>query len=226
MTHTLHRLGSEESLKDDYLVLIMRSKKTGRKVISRKTFSNRGASKFVARMTRRFLERNPKIRPNIRKMLLGIPKVPKLPGVFGDLEVSFLRSLFPYLTAFHNKRDLVIFLNRLKEMGLGSSVVVSGLFSEVDDCLKPIGICPHTVEFSLGIFGKKELLPREEVLWITTMCGHHMISPRLVEKLSNDVKKGRATYEEAARTMGNQCVCGAFNINRAVRLMKAFATAT
>ena len=60
----------------------------------------------------------------------------------------------------------------VEKMNIGSSVVVSGLFSEVDDCSKMIGIRPHTVEFSLGIFGKKALLPNKELLQITTMCGH------------------------------------------------------
>jgi len=156
-------------------------------------------------------------------MLLRIPKVPRFPGVFGDLEKSLMRSVIPPLTIFNNKTDLVYYLKGLRNMNIGSSVVVSGLFSEVDDCLKTIGIRPHTVEFSLGIFGKKELLPKEEVLQITTMCGHHMISPRLVEKLHCDIKKDRITCEEAAGVMAKQCVCKAFNINRAVRLMKALA---
>lgn len=34
---------------------------------------------------------------------------------------------------------------------------------------------PHTVNYSLGVFGKKELLADSDSLAITTMCGHHMI---------------------------------------------------
>lgn len=224
MTHTLHRLGSIESLKDDYIVLIMRSREIDRKAVTRKPVSTFGASRFIRQIISQIWERNPNIRSNIRKMLLSFPKVPEFPGFLGDLQKSLLRSVLPPTTVFNNKADLVFFLKRLKNMNVGLSVIVSGLFSEVDDCLKTIGICPHTVEFSLGIFGKKELLPRERLLRITTMCGHHMISPRLVEKLLYDVKKGRMTYEEAAEVMAKQCVCGAFNIKRGARLMKALAS--
>lgn len=223
MTHTLHRLGSIESLKDDYIVLIMKSREIKHKRVSRKKLSSSGTSNFLKKIISEFSKRDPRVRLNIRKTLLGIPKVPKLPGLFGDIEKSLLTSVLPPLTVFNNKADLTSFLKRLKNMNIGSSVVVSGLFFEVDNCLKTIGLRPHTVEFSLGIFGKKELLPKEELLHITTMCGHHMISPRLVEKLYGDVTKGRITYEKAARVMAKQCVCGAFNIRRAVRLMKGSA---
>jgi len=201
----------------------MESKEIDREFVTSKPLSNSGASKLLRGIIAKFLERNPNVRSNIRRTLLRIPKVPILPGVIGDIEKSVLKSVFPQLSLFNSKEDLMFFLKRLKSMNLGSSVVVSGLFSEVNECLKKMGICPHSVEYSLGIFGNKKLLPKEELLQITTMCGHHMISPKLVEKLCGDVARSRITYEEAAQVMAKQCVCGAFNVNRAVRLMKDFA---
>lgn len=224
MTHTLHRLGSTESLKDDYIVLIVRSREIKREPFTHKPMPSSGASRFLKRMISEFSKRNPNVRSNVRKTLLSVPNVPKFPGVLGELEKSLIRAVVPPLTIFKNKADLISFLKWLRNVNIGSSVVVSGLFSEVDDCLKMIGMRPHTVEFSLGIFGKRELLPREEVLQITTMCGHHMISPRLVEKLHHDIKKDRITCEKAARIMGKQCVCRAFNMDRAVRLLKGLST--
>ncbi len=223
MTHTLHRLGDIKSLKGDYIVLIMESREIDREPLTPKSLSGSAASKFLKQTIGKFLKRNPNVRSNIKKVILRIPKIPRFPGVLGYIEKSLLKSVLPQLSLFNTKADLMFFLKQLKNLNVGASVVVSGLFSEVDDCLKLIGICPHTVELSLGIFGKKELLPKEELLLMTTMCGHHMISPKLVEKLCADVRRDIITYEEAAEVMAKQCVCGAFNINRAVGLMKAFA---
>lgn len=217
MTHTLHRLGSNESLKDDYIVLIMKNRLPGRVNTPSSNFTK---NKTLGQIIKGFPERHPKMRSIVKAMRWNVARVPKFPGALGENEMPLLRSALPYTAVFNNKADLMVFLKRLKKLDIGQSVVVSGLFSEVHGSLKEIGICPHTVEFSLGIFGNKSLLPKEQLLQITTMCGHHLISPRLVEKLCFDVKKGRMTYEEAAQTMAKRCFCGAFNTKRAVRLMK------
>jgi hypothetical protein len=161
----------------------------------------------------RFLSVSPHVRLRSQEVLSRIPFVNK-----GS---SLLRSEgIRGLTIFNDKSELIKFLKRLKDLNIGSSVVVSGLFSEVDDGLKKIGLCPHTVQYSLGIFGKTELLPDEQILEITTMCGHHLISPRLVEKLAEDVKNQKITPEKAARVMAKLCTCGAFNVRRATELVR------
>ena len=99
--------------------------------------------------------------------------------------------------------------------------MVSGLFKDINDCLKRINIKPHTVQLSLGVFGRKDRLPDEKILEVTTMCGHHLISPMLVEKLVLSVKNKRMTPEDAAEILGRQCICGAFNKARAVKLFKS-----
>lgn len=201
MTHTLHRQGSVESLKEDYAVLTvgavgadipfrtyrarLRRKFPGVYTIVKKAFSNPG----ILKMFRTIKKRKP----------VGAYRQP----------------------VFNNKEELTRYLKELKERNTGKSVVVSGLFDEVNDCLRELKISPHTVQFSLGIFGKKELLPKKEVLEITTMCGHHVISPRLVEKLVSDIKEGKITSEEAVRVMNRQCVCGVFNKARACKLIEA-----
>jgi len=124
---------------------------------------------------------------------------------------------------FNSKKELASYLKELKERNMGKSVVVSGLIGEVNDCLKELDLSPHTIQFSLGIFGKTELLPKEEILEITTMCGHHMISPRLVEKLASDMKNGKVSGEEAVRVISKQCVCDVCNRSRARKLLEALA---
>jgi len=198
MTHTLHRQGSVESLKQDYTVLIadipfrtyrarLRRKFPGVYIIIKKTLSNVGILKML-----RIIE---------RKKPVGAYRQP----------------------VFNNKEELTRYLKDLKERNIGKSVVVSGLFDEVNDCLNKLNLSPHTVQFSLGIFGKKELLPKREVLEITTMCGHHMISSRLVEKLTSHIRDGKTTIEEAVGVMNKQCICGVFNKARACKLIEAFA---
>jgi len=122
--------------------------------------------------------------------------------------------------ALTSREELRSYVKRLKERNTGRSVVVSGLFDEVNSCLKELNICPHTVQLSLGCFGKTELLPSEEVLEMTTMCGHHMVSSRLVEKLVSDAGKGKITREEAAQLMARLCTCGVFNEVRAARTIE------
>jgi len=200
MTHTLHRQGDVESLREDYVVLIL-----GKDI---------PFSPYRMRFSRRF----PRIYEIVKKAFLNM-------GILKMLRI--INRIKPGRTqegpVFNDKKELASYLKRLKERNLGKSVVVSGLFDEVNDCLKGINLSPHTVQFSLGIFGKKELLPRQEILEVTTMCGHHMISPRLAERLASDVRDGKLSREEAVRVLSKQCVCGICNKTRASKLIEALA---
>ncbi|MDK2854969.1 MAG: hypothetical protein PWQ41_49 [Bacillota bacterium] len=85
------------------------------------------------------------------------------------------------------------------------------------------GVTPHTINYSLGVWGRRDKLPSDDILAITTMCGHHMISPRLVEKLIIEVKQGRFTPREAALKLSSFCHCGIFNHIRAEKLIRRYA---
>lgn len=124
---------------------------------------------------------------------------------------------------FTSAEDLTGMLKDLKKADLGLSVVVSGLLDVVDECCRKAGIQRHTVEFSLGIWGKTERLPSDDVLEVTTMCGHGMISPKLVESVVADVHAGKITAEAAGRALALQCTCGIFNPARAGSLIAAMA---
>ena len=76
---------------------------------------------------------------------------------------------------------------------------------------------------SLGVWGKTELLPSKEVLEITTMCGHAMVAANWVEKMIEDIKKGKTTPEKAAEKLAKPCECGIFNPTRAAELLAAAA---
>jgi len=110
----------------------------------------------------------------------------------------------------------------LKEANLGMSVVVSGLYDEVSAMSHDIGVKPHTVFASIGVWGKTKLLPeRGEVLDIITMCGHGMVSRYLVTKLAKDVQTKKISSDEAARTMAKCCTCGIFNVERCKELIES-----
>ena len=55
----------------------------------------------------------------------------------------------------------------------------------------------HSVGYSLGFEGKTEHLPNAEVLTLSTMCGHGMVSQSLAKKMIDWVKEGRRTPEQA-----------------------------
>lgn len=124
---------------------------------------------------------------------------------------------------FDNSRALTGFLKEVKEADLGLSVVVSGIFESVDECLEQVGLKHHTGNFSLGIWGKTEKLPGDDILEVTTMCGHGLISTNLVKAVTKEIKTGTRTPEAAAKILAPNCTCGVFNPARAARLLAAMA---
>ena len=63
-------------------------------------------------------------------------------------------------------------------------------------------------------------LPDAQVLTISTMCGHGMISHSLAKKMVDFVREGRRTPEQAVTYLARFCSCGVFNPARACRLLK------
>jgi hypothetical protein len=114
------------------------------------------------------------------------------------------------------------FVKDIVEANLGLSVIVSGLFDEVDEVCQAVGIKRHTAGCSLGVWGRIEKLPQAEVLDITTMCGHGMISSNLVRRMATEIRKGLTNFEEAARIMAKPCTCGIFNPKRAEELLRQY----
>lgn len=203
MTHSLHRFGSEESLKHDFVVMTMASrglndKGSGPKIKQHLTIChnhhpvNLGGLKIgnACNFTQEeVLER------------AGADYVSTFNGVFTDRE-----------TTKEVLRDII-------EQKVGLSVVISGLYSETEAIAKELGIMPHTVNHSLGIWGKRELLPEPEILEITTLCGHGMISQHLVRYYFDKVEKGYDA-DKAAREIGKFCYCAICNVNRIAEVLR------
>lgn len=121
---------------------------------------------------------------------------------------------------FDSEEKMREIIGRLIEMDLGISVTVSGPRAEVEKMCRDFGIKPHSANFSLDIWGRREKLPPEEILEFITMCGHGMISKALVVDTIERVKAGKMTPEEGAVRMGSPCVCGFFNPTRAIMALE------
>lgn len=204
MTHTLHRLGNIDNLRDDYVVFAM----------SAKGINEKGSHIAM----RRFMELAFELGPvNAGDTRIG--------NIFTHSRQEILdgiRDVSVVHVVFTDEAKVATLLKRVREADLGMSVVVSGLFDRVCECARQAGLCQHTVECSAGVWGKTERLPDVQIMQITTMCGHGMVAASLVEQRARDVRRGR-TPEEAALELARPCVCGVFNPVRAARLLEAIA---
>ncbi len=201
MSHTLHRTGRSRDLARDWILLAM----------SARGINRRGSSVPL----RRFLEMAMKHGPvNFGDMragnVLGMDPRRLLSGIN---ENSLLNVVFD------SEKRVRRFLEDLREADLGLSVVVSGPIEKGCRCVREAGLYPHSLAYSLGIWGRKERLPEGRVLEITTMCGHGLVSFASVLRMEIEVAEGRKTAADAAARLARACVCGAFNPVRAARLL-------
>jgi hypothetical protein len=206
MTHTLHRIGTEASLSGDYVFLCMASKGCnvdGATPKLRKFYElarKNGAVKLSdARLGNEYTQEG-------------------LDQVYANIfDKSVIHAVFD---AEEKAKNMI---RALVGADIGLSVVVSGLYDSVHGCCREAGIERHTVEFSLGRWGRTERLPPTEILQLNTMCGHGMVSMGLIRKVLDDVKEGALSPEEGAEKLFVPCVCGAFNPVRASQILKDLA---
>jgi hypothetical protein len=114
-------------------------------------------------------------------------------------------------------------LEKLKAADLGMSVVVTGKYESVFQILKDVGLKPHTVNMSLGFFGKSERVPSEEILAISTMCGHGMVTRQRIKNIVGDVKKSKCSAKEGGEKLASTCTCGIFNPKAASEILVKIA---
>lgn len=202
MTNTLHRQGTRASLARDYIIFLHPAKGINRE----------GSGEKVKRFLRMALEEGPVNVGTGSQNLFTAESVERLiEGVTDDASTI--------AATFADPEALRRLVGRLKEADLGISVNISGLADEVDEILRSQGIVRHSIEHSLGVLGRTERLPTKQVLELTTMCGHGMISHNHARKMIDWVKLGKLTPRKAARYLARPCVCGAFNVDRAEELL-------
>jgi len=216
MTNTLHRYGSAETTRDDFVVFAMPTK------------ANKPGS---LPKLKRFLEIAVKHGPvNLgggKKGGFERPSERLTPlvhwrgrGPTAAAEViASIDTEGTVAAVFDDVTPVTAFLAELKAADLGMSVNVSGLTDEARRAAAEAGLVRHSVELSLGFsFGETDRMPDRRTLELATMCGHGMVAFGLVQKLRYRVTAGRRTPAEAARCVARFCSCAVFNTARAERL--------
>jgi hypothetical protein len=218
MTNTLHRYGPAESFRDDFVVFAIPSR-------------GKNDQGSVPKL-KRFLE-------------LALPYKPVNLG--DAIHGGALRPCYGLNPSSHWKRDMTpdfravidgidapttvaaVFDNRpaaedfvteVRKADLGLCVNISTSVDGAEQCCHAAGLTRHSVGYSLGFQGKTEKLPNTQVLMLTTMCGHGMISTNLARKMIDWVKEGRRTPDQAVTYLTRFCSCGVFNPARAKRVLE------
>jgi hypothetical protein len=203
MTHSLHRIGTDAELHEDYVVIVKYSRQGNLEGVQdrmRRTWE-------ILSHYERDLENYGNHNPNWE----GGP-------IYNMEELKKTDS--PIIHAvFKDREKLKACLKEIKESNSGLSVVVSGIYEETRAICAELGIAPNTVNQSLGIHGKTELLPEEGVLEIHTMCGHAMVSPNLIRQMVKKIDAGKITCKDAAKELARMCDCGIFSPYRAEKIL-------
>ncbi len=222
MTNTLHRYGSAESFRDDYVIFAIPC---------------RGSNdENCVPKLKRFLEIALRFKPvNLGDARHGgalRPSRSMNPGAHWHRDaapdfqavIDGVDSPCTAAAVFDNLPAAEDFLKAVREEDLGLSVNISTSIEGAEQCCSAAGTPRHSVGYSLGFEGKTEHLPNADVLHISTMCGHGMVSANLTRKMVDWVKEGRRTPEEAASYLCRFCSCGVFNPKRASRLIEEART--
>jgi hypothetical protein len=207
MSHALHRHGTVAQLQNDYT--------------------------FYAR-TSRYVNREG-CGPKLRKILSILLEEKSLvnfgsshsgksyeAGLNPEEYATTLDKAYGVAACFSDKETIRSILAKLKEADTGISIVISGLIDEVVKIAKDLGLKPHTAFLSLGVHGKKALLPEDRVLQVTTMCGHGQVATRLTKAVMDRVKEGKMTPEAGAHLLAQPCPCGIFNTRRCATILEAY----
>jgi hypothetical protein len=138
---------------------------------------------------------------------LGAPDLGKVHKHWdvNKLLVNLSRKVKLIHAIFKDSDDVTKFLGAVKEADFGLSIVVTGVFDEIAEIAKQVGLERNSINQSLGFWGRADKLPAPEILEINTMCGHGMVPVNLIQNVINKTKKGSCTPEEGAEKLGLPC---------------------
>jgi len=217
MTNTLHRFGDSESFRDDYIIFAIpaRGKNDEGAVPKLKAFlricikygpSNIGngsrgkiAPEKGLKPSAHWKRNN---HPDWEEVIEGVNK----PGTVSAV--------------FNSEEKAIACLKEVVAANFGLSVNVSTSVSNARNAAGSSGIKPHSVEYALPVYDPHNHLPNSQVLALSTMCGHGMVSFNLAKKMLDMVREGRRTPEQAVATLTRFCPCGIYNPDRAKRLLE------
>ncbi len=208
MTHSAHRLGTKEELRKDYVIFV----RPARGIDD----TDEATRAETLRKTKELADIAYKYEP------VNIGRTGANCTAQGDAYEDIMRRkrLNGFMTVFTDKEKAAAVLREFKDKDAGFSVVASGLTEDIFDICREVGLKPHTILYSLGVWGKTEMAPDEDHLKITSLCGHSMVPPKMIDHYVERIKKGEISVEAAAKKLAKPCPCGIFNIPRTVEMLK------
>lgn len=204
MTHSLHREGTPDSLERDYALFIYPAR----------GFNYKGSGPKARRLTELFYSVGP------ANMVVSTLRRNLYSGVRPEEVLDSIKDGARIYSVFNSREKIKEMLTGFKKMDEGISVVVSGLIDRVREIAAEIGLNPHTINLSLGIHGRTDLLPPADIRQFTTMCGHGMVGPALVRDVLRRVKTGKLSFWEGSLVLAAPCTCGIYNPHRSEELLK------
>ena len=218
MTNTLHRYGDAGSFSDDYIIFAIPS--IGKndeacipkmqqflRICAKYNPVNLGNGTLSGFAPEKGL--NPtahwkrKVVPDWKKVIEGIKK----PGTVAAVFVT--------------EESAMACLQEVLDADFGLSVNISTSVENAKQVGERCGIKRHSVEYALGFNDPHDHLPNSQILSLSTMCGHGMVSFNLARKMLDMVREGRRTPDQAVATLVRFCPCGVYNPHRAKRLLEA-----
>lgn len=217
MTNTLHRYGNSSSFHDDFILFCIPSpgkndlgavekQKAFLRVCAKHNPVNMGNGNRGSFKPERHLDPtshwNRDLSPDWEGVIEGVSK----PGTVAAV--------------FDSKEKAEACLREVIDADLGLSVNMSTSVGGAKEVAACCGIPRHSVEYSLGFRDPHDHLPNSQVLQLSTMCGHGMVSFNMARKMLDMVREGRRTPEQAVATLARFCPCGVYNPARARRLLE------
>ncbi len=217
MTNTLHRYGNAESFRDDYIIFAIPSKgkndencipklKQFLKICAKYNPSNMGNGNRGSIAPEKSLQPTAHwkrdTRPDWEKVIEGVNKPGTVSAVFASEEQA------------------QACLKEVVDADFGISVNMSTSVENAKRAAESCGIKRHSVEYALAFKDPHDHLPNSQVLGLSTMCGHGMVSFNMAKKMLDMVREGRRTPDQAIATLVRLCPCGVYNPERAKRLLE------
>ena len=217
MTNTLHRYGDAESFRDDYIVF----------AIPAKGSNDEGCIPKLKRFLRICAKYGPSNMGNGNRSSMA-PEKSLGPTVHwkrhsaNDWEsvIEGVQKPGTVSAVFATEEKAKACMKEVVEADFGISVNMSTSVENAKNTAEHCCIKRHSVEYTLGFNDPHDHLPNSQVLALSTMCGHGMVSFNMAKKMLDMVREGRRTPEEAAETLVRFCPCGVYNPDRAKRLLE------
>ncbi len=217
MTNTLHRYGDALSFRDDFILFCIPSagrndegavekQKQFLRICARHHPVNIGNGNRGSFQPERHLDPRSHWKRDLSPDWEGVIEGVSKPGTVAAV--------------FDNKEKAQRCLREVIDADLGLSVNLSTSVGGAKEVAACCGIHRHSVEYSLGFTDPHDHLPNSQVLELSTMCGHGMVSFNMAHKMLDMVREGRRTTEQAVATLSRFCPCGVYNPARARRLLE------